>query len=317
MASAAKWLRSFTLATGLFSGAAFAQTLPDASYKELPRPSSPNLKLEEGFHAQSGFIFDFGHSADPSLNGIARRSFFCPGKTIASLKECFALLDKGRISTGDVGPAGNRITSYLHIVIGEDQMLKSRLEGNPSEDTMKLVCPSDIASDVKTLTPKEKAEAEKRLKSGEIKLFSLPDVFENPSGYVLPDGSKLVILKNASNWAEKGHPLVRGFHVNPDGTVREIELHYHDGRSSHVTTPDGIQRPGFETELGTLAVPSVQEEVNSLSSGMPATPTFDGQPVQKMTNDALSEMLALMNAEKLFPKALLRTPCFPDGPNLY
>jgi hypothetical protein len=317
MASAAKWLRSFTLATGLFSGAALAQTLPDASYKELPTPSSPDFKLGEGFHAQSGFIFDFGHSADPSLNGIARKSFFCPGKTIASLKECFALLDKGRISTTGAGPAGNRITSYLHIVIGEDQALKSRLEGEPSKNTMKLVCPSDKVSDVKTLAPKEKAEAERRLKAGEIKLFGLPDVFENPSGYVLPDGSKLIILKNTSNWAEAGHSLVRGFHVNPDGAMREIQLDYHDGRSSHVTMPDGTQRPGYETGLGTLTVPSLQEEVNALSSGIPATPTFDGQPVQKMTNDALSETLGLMNAKKLFPKAMLRTPCFPDGPNLY
>ncbi|HEU4838081.1 MAG TPA: hypothetical protein VFS88_01565 [Micavibrio sp.] len=54
-----------------------------------------------------------------------------------------------------------------------------------------------------------------------------------------------------------------------------------------------------------------------LGRGIPATPTFDGQPVQKMTNDALSELLGLMNAKKLFPKAMLRTPCFPDGPNLY
>lgn len=317
MASAAKWLRSFTLATGLFSGAALAQTLPDASYKELPTPTSPGFKLEEGFHAQSGFVFDFAHSTDPSLDGIARRSFFCPGKTIASLKECFALLDKGRISSGDYGPGGNRITSHLGITIAEDQMLKSRLEGNPSEDTMTLACPSGKVSDVKTLSPQEKAEAERRLKAGEIRLFALPDVFENPSGYVLPDGSKLVILKNTTNWAEKGHPLVRGFHVNPDGTMREIELNFHDGRSSHITTPNGTQRPGYETELGILAIPSLQEEVNSLSSGMPATPTFNGQVVQKMTGDALSDMLGLMNAKKLFPKAMLRTPCFPDGPNLY
>ncbi len=286
---------------------------PQPDYLPIPAPESNDLELRDGFRTESGFVIRFGHSFDPALNRISSKSFFCPGVNIPDLTKGYQLWEAGSKEYSTSDNTGTR-TLELGISITEEDEKRSRLEGEPPKNNMTLQCPGAEAQRIDTLTPEEKRQILTLVKGGVITLMNLPDIYARPEGYVLPDGARLLILSNKTNYAEDTRANSRFFIQQPGKPAYEYNGSYHDGRSSAVKD-NGRKGPGYIIEsLGTLVIPSLQQRFDASRSPTPLPAGWlNGAPVAQMNDKELKDLLGLITAERKLERAPLVTPCAPHA----